>query len=225
MKVTVFGLGYVGCVSAACLATIGHEVIGVDVNPVKVDLVARGRATVVEEQIGDLTAAAVRSGALRATGNVEEAIATTDISLICVGTPSAPNGSLSTSYLERVAQQIVEALALIDRCRERGLFSRLIGDDQLLVADHAGRLVCRAPAAIAGLVEVPGFGPRPMPSEPSGVIDLQIRLVPDAEMVRFQEDFSEPIAGRPVPRIDLAERNVAAALLAVMSRLSIAPFV
>ena len=117
------------------------------------------------------------------------------------------------------------ALALIDHCRERGLFSRLIGDDQLLVADHAGRLVCRAPAAIAGLVEVPGFGPRPMPSEPSGVIDLQIRLVPDAEMVRFQEDFSEPIAGRPVPRIDLAERNVAAALLAVMSRFAIAPFV
>jgi serine kinase of HPr protein (carbohydrate metabolism regulator) len=117
------------------------------------------------------------------------------------------------------------ALALIDHCRERGLFSRLIGDDQLFVADHAGRLVCRAPAAIAGLVEVTGLGPRPVPFEPRGVIDLQIRLVPDAEMVRFQEDFSAPIAGRPVPRIDLAERNVPPALLAVMSRLSIAPFV
>jgi GDP-mannose 6-dehydrogenase len=113
MKVSVFGLGYVGCVSAACLATMGHEVIGVDVSPVKIELVTSGRATVVEERIGDLTAAAVQSGALRAISDVEEAIAATEVSLICVGTPSAPNGSLSTSYLERVAQQIGEALAAI----------------------------------------------------------------------------------------------------------------
>ncbi|MFF0309411.1 nucleotide sugar dehydrogenase [Streptosporangium sp. NPDC004379] len=111
MRISVFGLGYVGCVSAACLASAGHEVVGVDVNPSKVDLVARGLAPVVEERIGELTAEAVRSGALRATADVAEAVAATDVSLVCVGTPSAPNGSLSTAYLERVAEQIGRALA------------------------------------------------------------------------------------------------------------------
>ncbi|HWD06496.1 MAG TPA: nucleotide sugar dehydrogenase [Amycolatopsis sp.] len=111
MRISVFGLGYVGCVSAACLAGRGHEVVGVDVNPVKVDLVSRGKAPVVEERIGELTAEVVASGALRATTDVAEAIAATDVSLVCVGTPSAPNGSLSTEYLERVAEEIGEALA------------------------------------------------------------------------------------------------------------------
>jgi GDP-mannose 6-dehydrogenase len=111
MKVSVFGLGYVGCVSAACLAARGHQVIGVDVSPVKVDLVSRGQAPVIEERIGELTAEVVRDGALRATTDTAEAIATTDISLVCVGTPSAANGSLSTVYLERVCEQIGGALA------------------------------------------------------------------------------------------------------------------
>ena len=111
MKISVFGLGYVGCVSAACLAARGHEVVGVDVNPVKIDLISRGQAPVVEEQIGELTADVVGSGALRASADVAGAIGATEVSLICVGTPSAPNGSLSTAYLERVAEQIGEALA------------------------------------------------------------------------------------------------------------------
>jgi GDP-mannose 6-dehydrogenase len=115
MKVSVFGLGYVGCVSAACLATMGHEVTGVDVSPVKIDLISQGHATVVEERIGDLTATAVRSGALRAVSDVRQAIAETEISLICVGTPSAANGSLSTFFLERVAEQIGEALGVSDQ--------------------------------------------------------------------------------------------------------------
>src|ERR671930_385810 len=93
MKISVFGLGYVGCVSAACLAARGHEVLGVDVNPVKIDLISRGQAPVVEEQIGELTEDVVRSGALRATTDVDEAVAGSEVSLICVGTPSAPNGS------------------------------------------------------------------------------------------------------------------------------------
>ncbi|MER5766253.1 nucleotide sugar dehydrogenase [Streptomyces sp. NPDC001985] len=111
MRVSVFGLGYVGCVSAACLAGMGHEVIGVDVNQVKVDLVNDGRAPVVEERIGELIAEAVRTGALRATGDVREAIMGSEVSLICVGTPSEPNGSLCTTYLERVTEQIGAVLA------------------------------------------------------------------------------------------------------------------
>ncbi|MDX6428848.1 MAG: GDP-mannose 6-dehydrogenase [Streptosporangiaceae bacterium] len=115
VKISVFGLGYVGCVSAACLASQGHEVVGVDVNPAKIELITRGQAPVVEERIGELTSEVVRTGALRATSDVAEAIAVTEISLICVGTPSAPNGSLSTTYLERVAEQIGQALAAQDR--------------------------------------------------------------------------------------------------------------
>ncbi len=111
MKISVFGLGYVGCVSAACLATQGHEVVGVDVNPVKVDLINAGTAPVVEERIGELTEQAVAAGRLRATHDVHAAVEASDVSLVCVGTPSAPNGSLSTDYLERVAEEIGEALA------------------------------------------------------------------------------------------------------------------
>ncbi|MDQ1034740.1 GDP-mannose 6-dehydrogenase [Streptomyces sp. V3I8] len=111
MRVSVFGLGYVGCVSAACLASMGHEVIGVDVNQVKVDLVNDGKAPVVEERIGELIADVVRTGALRATDDVREAIMGSEISLVCVGTPSEANGSLCTTYLERVTEQIGAALA------------------------------------------------------------------------------------------------------------------
>ncbi|KUN40103.1 GDP-mannose dehydrogenase [Streptomyces longwoodensis] len=111
MRVSVFGLGYVGCVSAACLAGMGHEVIGVDVNQVKVDLVNDGKAPVVEERIGELIADVVRSGALRATRDVREAVLNSDVSLVCVGTPSEANGSLCTTYLERVTEEIGAALA------------------------------------------------------------------------------------------------------------------
>lgn len=110
MKISVFGLGYVGCVSAVCLAARGHQVVGVDVNPTKVDLINHGHTPVVEERIGELTADVVRDGALRATMDVREAISVTEISLVCVGTPSAPNGSLSTAHLERVAEQIGQAI-------------------------------------------------------------------------------------------------------------------
>jgi GDP-mannose 6-dehydrogenase len=110
MKISVFGLGYVGCVSAACLAARGHEVVGVDVNPTKVDLVNRGHSPVVEERIGEITADVVRDGGLRATTDVWTAIRATEISFVCVGTPSAPNGSLSTAHLERVTVQIGAAV-------------------------------------------------------------------------------------------------------------------
>ncbi|MHC0429156.1 nucleotide sugar dehydrogenase [Streptomyces sp. O3] len=131
MRVSVFGLGYVGCVSAACLASLGHEVIGVDVNQAKVDLVNDGKAPVVEERIGQLTAEVVRTGALRATRDVREAIAGSEVSLVCVGTPSEPNGSLCTTYLERVTEQIGAALADLG---ERGEHREHDGRD-----GHSGR--------------------------------------------------------------------------------------
>jgi GDP-mannose 6-dehydrogenase len=110
VKISVFGLGYVGCVSAACLAAQGHQVVGVDVNRTKVELINRGSAPLVEERIGEMTAEVVRRGALRATTDIAEAIGASDVSLVCVGTPSAPSGNMSTEYLERVAEEIGCAL-------------------------------------------------------------------------------------------------------------------
>ncbi len=109
-RISVFGLGYVGCVSAACFAKEGHEVVGVDVNPSKVDMINTGVATIVEHGIGELVAEMRASGRLRATTDVREAVLASDISLVCVGTPSKPNGALELGYVERVCEQIGEAL-------------------------------------------------------------------------------------------------------------------
>jgi GDP-mannose 6-dehydrogenase len=108
--VSVFGLGYVGCVTAACFAGDGHRIVGVDVSADKVRQVNSGRSTIVEEGIAELVAEMVASGRLRATTDVAEAVLSTDISLICVGTPSRPNGSIDLSYVVRVCQQIGTAL-------------------------------------------------------------------------------------------------------------------
>ena len=109
-SVSVFGLGYVGCVSSACFAREGHTVVGVDVNPTKVALVNSGRSTIVEDGIADLVLQMVASGRLRATTSVAEAVSATDISLVCVGTPSAANGALDLRYVERVCVEIGEAM-------------------------------------------------------------------------------------------------------------------
>lgn len=92
--------------SAACFARDGHEVIGVDVTQDKVDGINAGRAPIVEEGIQELTAEVVESGALRATTDAAEGIAGSEISMICVGTPSRPNGSIDLAYVERVAEDI-----------------------------------------------------------------------------------------------------------------------
>jgi GDP-mannose 6-dehydrogenase len=111
MKLSVFGLGYVGCVSAACFANKGDEVVGVDVNPVKVDIINGGRSPIVEPGIEELISAAVKQGKLRATSDANEAVANSDVSLVCIGTPGNHNGSLDLSYIKRACQQIGEALA------------------------------------------------------------------------------------------------------------------
>lgn len=110
MKITVLGLGYVGCVSAACLAKQGHRVFGVDVNPLKVDLINQGKSPIIENHIGELLSEAVATGQLTATTDTAEAIAQSDISLICVGTPSLVNGGLDLQYVRHVSQEIGRAL-------------------------------------------------------------------------------------------------------------------
>ena len=110
MRLSVFGLGYVGCVSAACFAHDGHEVVGVDVNPEKVSMVNAGRTPVLEERVDELIEDTVASGALRVTTDAAEAVAATEVALVCVGTPSGAHGRLSTEALERASAEIGEAL-------------------------------------------------------------------------------------------------------------------
>ncbi|HMC78817.1 MAG TPA: UDP-glucose/GDP-mannose dehydrogenase family protein [Vicinamibacterales bacterium] len=110
MRVSVFGLGYVGSVSAACFAEDGHEVVGVDVAAAKVQSLNEGRSPIVEKGLDELIRGNTANGRLRATTSTAEAVRATDLSLICVGTPSRKNGSLDLTYLERVAEQIGEAL-------------------------------------------------------------------------------------------------------------------
>jgi GDP-mannose 6-dehydrogenase len=106
MKVSVFGLGYVGCVSAAAFASNGHDVVGVDVIQDKVDAVNEGRSPIVEPGLDDLLRSGVAEGRLRSTTSTEEAVRATELSLLCVGTPSRKNGSLDLTYLLRVCEQI-----------------------------------------------------------------------------------------------------------------------
>ena len=114
MKISIFGLGYVGAVSAGCLAQDGHEVIGVDPNLTKVDLVNRGVTPIIEKDIGEMIAAAAATGKLRATTEVEDAVRDSDISLICVGTPSQLNGNLDLSHVRKVCEQIGRAIKIKD---------------------------------------------------------------------------------------------------------------
>ena len=110
MNISIFGLGYVGTVCAGCLSKDGHKVIGVDPNTYKVNLTNKGASTIIEDEIGDIIKAAVAGKRLSATDSCSDAIAKTDISLVCVGTPSQPNGDLDISQLERVCIQIGNAL-------------------------------------------------------------------------------------------------------------------
>lgn len=113
--VSVFGLGYVGCVSAACLASMGHRVLGVDANPEKMEMLRRGLPPIVEDRIGQMTAEVVAAGLLNVTDDVRWAVVNSDVTLVCVGTPSTVAGGLSTAFLEQVTAQLGSVLAEIDR--------------------------------------------------------------------------------------------------------------
>src|SRR5688500_17892688 len=110
MNVSVFGLGYVGTVSAASFAADGHSVVGVDVNEEKVRAINEGRSPIVEPGLGELLTDVVQRGQLRATTSTADAVNATDLSLVCVGTPSRRNGSLDLTYLTRVREQIGEVI-------------------------------------------------------------------------------------------------------------------
>ncbi|MHA2405798.1 MAG: nucleotide sugar dehydrogenase [Candidatus Hermodarchaeia archaeon] len=109
-RISVFGLGYVGTISAACLAQEGHQVIGVDVTSRKVELINEGRSPVIERKINEIISREVESGSLRATTDGLESVINTDLSLVCVGTPSQENGSLDLTFVQRVCHEIGKAI-------------------------------------------------------------------------------------------------------------------
>src|SRR5258708_2958979 len=110
MELSVLGLGYVGTVSAGCLAQEGREVVGVDPESGKVDLINAGRTPIIEKDIGQIIKRQVATGRLSATTDVASAVRQSDLSLICVGTPSLANGDIELRYVKRVCEQIGAAL-------------------------------------------------------------------------------------------------------------------
>lgn len=115
MNISIFGLGYVGAVSLACLARDGHRVVGVDIDRAKLDLIAGGKTPVVEEGMVDLMRDVAASGRVSVTTDAVQAVLDTEVSLVCVGTPSAANGSQDQGAILRLAEQMGQALA-----RKRG---------------------------------------------------------------------------------------------------------
>ncbi len=110
MRISIFGLGYVGTVSAGCLANDGHEIVGVDPVQTKVDLINRGQSPIIESQIGEIIGSTTATGRLRATTETTSAIYETDLSFVCVGTPSLPNGNLDLAHIRRVCEQIGQGI-------------------------------------------------------------------------------------------------------------------
>ncbi|HVK14183.1 MAG TPA: 2-dehydropantoate 2-reductase N-terminal domain-containing protein, partial [Gemmataceae bacterium] len=114
-RVAVFGIGYVGCVTAACLSQDGHDVTGVDIDPAKVGELNAGTSPVSEPGLDEIVAAQVAAGRLRATTSVPDAVAGSDIALVAVGTPSADDGSVRVDGVERVVQSIGQAVRAVGR--------------------------------------------------------------------------------------------------------------
>jgi GDP-mannose 6-dehydrogenase len=135
MRISVFGLGYVGTVCAACLSDLGHTIIGVDVDPIKVDLLGQGKAPIIERDVEALVGSAVYAGRLWGTSNAEHAVFETELSLICVGTPSRANGALDTSAVETVAKQIGEAV------KSKGTFHAVAVRSTVLPGTIRGRVL------------------------------------------------------------------------------------
>ena len=110
MNISIFGLGYVGCVGVGCLAELGHNVIGVDINESKVNLINQGKATIIEKDIDEIIRKNRIEGRIRATLDVKDAVDNSDVAIICVGTPNDDNGHLNMKHIEDVTRQIAESI-------------------------------------------------------------------------------------------------------------------
>jgi GDP-mannose 6-dehydrogenase len=199
MRVSVFGMGYVGCVSAACLARAGHEVIGVDVNREKVDMINAAQSPIVETGLGELLAEVVGARRLRATDSTDEAIRSSELALICVGTPSRPNGQLDTGAVERVGREIGRSLR-----RRRGSLTVVLRSTVLPGTVDA----VLAPAIAYGAAREPGNW---------------LRIAVNPEFMRegsSLRDFAQP----PLTLVGAPDEDTAAPLRALYAGVD-APFV
>ena len=147
MKISIFGLGYVGAVTAGCLAQQGHQVVGVDVSEQKVQTLNRGESPVIEPGLEELLKQARQRGLLRASTDAAEAVAATDLSLVCVGTPLTVSGAIDLGFARQVSEQIAEALrgrpkshALVFRSTMVPGSTRLLVEQLLADCVGAGRL-------------------------------------------------------------------------------------
>ena len=148
MKVSIFGLGYVGAVTAGCLTKVGHTVVGVDVQAEKVESLASGVSPIIEPELDGLLAEAAKNGLLSATQNHEQAIATTDVSLVCVGTPSAENGELNLQFVRQVTGQIADTVRVSGKSHDLVLRSTMLpGSTQKLPTTCSP--ICSGPANCA----------------------------------------------------------------------------
>ncbi len=111
MNISIFGLGYVGAVTAGCLAELGHTIVGADVQQAKVDALNAGASTIIEPELDPLLQKARHDGRLRATTDAAEAVLASEVSIICVGTPSLESGRLNLDFVRKVSQQIADAVA------------------------------------------------------------------------------------------------------------------
>ena len=127
MKISIFGLGYVGAVTAGCLAKQGHGIVGVDVHPQKVESFNQGIPPIIEPGLDELLKNAKSQGLLRATQQCDDAIASTDLSIVCVGTPSAASGALDLGFVRQVLKEIGAALRA--KPKRHFLVLRLTGSD------------------------------------------------------------------------------------------------
>jgi len=150
-RISVFGIGYVGVVSAACLARDGHEVVAVDLDPEKVRAVNEGRSPIVEKGLDELLARVVAEGKLRATTDAAEAVAATDASFVCVGTPSAPDGSVGLDYVRGACESIGRAV------KAKGAFHSVIVRSTIVPGTMVGTCIPALEQA-SGLKAAEGFG-------------------------------------------------------------------
>lgn len=143
MNISIFGLGYVGCVSLGCLANNGHKVIGVDINDFKVSLINSGQPTIVEKDIDRIIKEQFDLGKISATTDAKYAVINSEISIICVGTPSSPQGHLNLSYIYKTAEQVGEALKDKDEFHTVVIRSTVLpGTNQRfgeIIAKHSGK--------------------------------------------------------------------------------------
>jgi GDP-mannose 6-dehydrogenase len=151
MDLSIFGIGYVGAVSAGCFARDGHKVIAVDTLPKKVQAINKGLSPIVEPGLSEIIADSAADGRLSATTNVKKAVYGSELSLICVGTPSAPNGSLETKYLKDVTEQIGDAI------RRKNTYHSVVYRSTMLPGTIRDILIPRLEAASGSRVGT-GFG-------------------------------------------------------------------